>query len=48
MSDTAITVVAPDTFGFSLPVVVQIAQGVSNADVTVAILPLCLSGAPGG
>ena len=47
VSDTQITVVAPDTLGFFLPVVVQTTQGVSNDDVTVAILPVCLSGADG-
>ena len=45
VSDTEITVVAPDMFGFFLPVVVQTTQGVSNDDVTVAIWPVCFSGA---
>jgi len=48
VSDTQITAVAPgDTVGFELPVVVQTAQGLSNADVTIAIFPVCLSGAGG-
>jgi hypothetical protein len=47
VSDSQIAVVAPDTFGFFLPVVVQTTQGFSNHDVTVAILPVCLSGADG-
>jgi hypothetical protein len=38
VSDTEITVVAPDTFGFFLPVVVQTSQGVSNDNVTIEIL----------
>jgi hypothetical protein len=38
VSDTAITVVAADTFGFFLPVVVQTSQGVSNDNVTIEIL----------
>ena len=48
VSDTEITVVAPDMFGFFLPVVVQTTQDVSNDNVTVAILPVCLSGAEAG
>jgi hypothetical protein len=41
VSDTEITVVAPDTFGFFLPVVVQTAQGESNANVTIEVSPTC-------
>ncbi|MGH6904950.1 MAG: IPT/TIG domain-containing protein [Geminicoccaceae bacterium] len=45
VSDTEITVFAPDFLGFALPVAVQTAEGLSNDDVTIAIDPLC---APGG
>jgi hypothetical protein len=38
VSDTEITVVAPETFGFFLPVVVQTSQGISNDNVTIEIL----------
>ena len=38
VSDTQITAVAPDTFGLFLPVVVQTTQGVSNDNVTIAII----------
>ena len=38
VSDTEITVVAPDTLGFFLPIVVQTSQGVSNDNVTIEIL----------
>jgi hypothetical protein len=40
VSDTEITVVAPDTLGFFLPVVVQTSQGVSNDNVTIEIIGL--------
>jgi len=43
VSDTAITVVAADTFGFFLPVVVQTSQGVSNDNVTIEILGILSS-----
>jgi hypothetical protein len=41
ISDTEITVVAPDVRGTALPVVVQTTQGVSPAGVTVTIHPSC-------
>lgn len=41
VSDTEITVVAPDMLGIALPVTVQTEQGLSNDDVTIAIDPLC-------
>jgi hypothetical protein len=37
VSDTAITVVAPEMSGEALPVIVQTTQGESNADVTIEI-----------
>ncbi|QDV33571.1 IPT/TIG domain-containing protein [Tautonia plasticadhaerens] len=37
VSDTEITVVAPQELGFELPVVVRTSEGTSNDDVTIAI-----------
>ena len=48
VSDTQITVVAPDTLGISLPVAVQTAEGLSNDDVTIAIDDVLCAPAPDG
>jgi hypothetical protein len=44
VSDTETTVVAPNTLGFFLPVVVQTTQGDSNDDVTIEVSPSCVLG----
>jgi RTX calcium-binding nonapeptide repeat (4 copies) len=41
VSDTEITVVAPDKLGLFLPVVVQTTQGDSNDNVTIEVSPSC-------
>jgi hypothetical protein len=39
VSDTKITVVAPNSAGMDEPVVVQTSQGVSNSNVTITVRP---------